>query len=224
VELVEALVDEIDNLNPQTKALVLTGRDRMFSPGIDLPNLLDRGTDYTLQLVQTLTKILERFIDLSIPSVAAINGHAIAGGFILACGCDIRLMAEGKGQVGLTELLLGVPFPPLAFELVRVAVGERNARRMALHAELYPAAVAYQLGIVDELTTPDSLLNSAIEHARRLGAVPTPAFELTKRQLMAPLRLRLAHLGESHGRAAGQVWVTEETQRIMRAFVSRRLG
>jgi enoyl-CoA hydratase len=224
LELLLALGTEIDNLDAQVKALVLTGRDRMFSPGIDLPNLLEHGTDYTLDLVDALNKILERFIDLPIPSVAAINGHAIAGGFILACGCDIRLMADGRGQVGLTEFLLGVPFPPLALELIRAAVGEGNAKRLALQAELLPAETAHSLGLVDGLTPPETLLESAIRTARRLGAIPRTTFELTKRQLMAPLRMRLAHLGTSHEQATGQVWVTGETRQIMQTFVKRRLG
>ena len=224
LQLLRALADEIDSLPVGTRALILTAANRMFSAGIDLPTLLEAGSEYTIELIDALNGLLEKFIDLSIPSVAAINGHAIAGGFILACACDVRLMAAGRGKLGLTEHLLGVPFPPLALEVVRAAVGDQGARRMALFGELFSVSQAEELGLVDELVEPEALMGRAVKIAERLGAVPESAFQLTKRQLMVPLRMRLAHLGDRHEQAARQVWVTEETSQAMRRFVRERLG
>jgi len=223
-ELLRALAAEMDGLPAETRALVLTGREQMFSAGLDLPTLVEGGPDSICELIDALNDLLEKFIDLSIPSVAAINGHAIAGGFILAAACDVRLMAMNRGKVGLTELLLGVPLPPLALEIVRTAVGDRSARRMVLHGELFAATAAEQLGLVDELAAPAILLDRAVEIAARLGAVPRPAFELTKRQMMVPLRMRLAGLGDRHEQEARQAWVAEETLQIMQQFVRERLG
>jgi len=223
-QLLRALAVEMNGLPNETRALVLTGSEQMFSAGLDLPSLVEGGSEYTFELIGALNDILEKFIDLSIPSVAAINGHAIAGGYILAAACDVRLMANDRGKVGLTELLLGVPFPPLALEIVRAAVGDRSARRMVLHGELFSATTAEQLGLVDELAAPERLLDRAVEIAARLGAVPRPAFELTKRQMMVPLRMRLAHLGDRHEQEASQAWVAEETVQIMQRFVRERLG
>lgn len=222
--LLQALASEIGDLSAETRAMVLTGSDQMFSAGIDLPALLAAGPEYTFELIGALNGLLARLIDLSIPSVAAINGHAIAGGFVVASACDVRLMATGKGRLGLTELLVGVPFPPVALEIVRVAVGDRCARRMVLHGELFSATAAEELGLVDELTAPANLLDRAVEIAGRLGAVPGPAFQLSKRQLMAPLRMRLEHLGEGHEQKARQAWVAKETVQVMQRFVRERLG
>lgn len=223
-QLLRALAVEMNGLPNETRALVLTGSKQMFSAGLDLPSLVEGGSEDTFELIDALNDLLEKFIDLSIPSVAAINGHAIAGGYILAAACDVRLMANDRGKVGLTELLLGVPFPPLALEIVRAAVGDRSARRMVLHGELFSATTAEQLGLVDELAAPERLLDRAVEIAARLGAVPRPAFELTKRQMMVPLRIRLAHLGDNHEQEASQAWVAEETVQIMQQFVRERLG
>lgn len=224
LELLRALAAEIDELSTQARALVVTGSGQMFSPGLDLPALVEGGPEYTYELIAALHGLLERLVDLSIPSVAAINGHAIAGGFILAAACDVRLMSNDRGKVGLTELLLGVPFPPLALEIVRSAVGEPATRRMILHGELFSATAAEQLGLVDELVAPATLLDRAVETAARLAAIPSPAFELTKRQRMVPLRMRLAHLGDRHEQEARQVWVAEETVQIMQQFIRDRLG
>lgn len=224
LQLLEQLGGQINGLPTETRALVLTGNGTMFSAGIDLPKMLEAGSDYTYRLIDALDSLLESFIDLSIPSVAALEGHAIAGGFILAAACDVRLMADGEGKLGLTELLLGVPLPSLALEVVRSAVGDRCARRMALHGELFSAAEGVKLGLVDELVTPDALLDHAVDSARRLGAVPRSTFELTKRQLMSPLRQRMASLGEGHDQAARQTWVTDETREVIERFVRARLG
>jgi enoyl-CoA hydratase len=223
--LLQGLAREIDRLPVETtKAVVLTGTGEMFSAGIDLPMLLEGGPDYTFELIDALNGLLEKFIELSIPSVAAINGHAIAGGFVLASACDVRLMTSGRGKVGLTELLVGVPFPPLALEVVRSAVGDRSARRMVLFGELFDAAAAETLGLVDELVGPTTLLDRAAEIGERLGRVPAAAFRLTKRQLMAPLRMRLARLGDRQEREARQTWVSPETREVMADFIRDRLG
>lgn len=224
LELLRALAVEIDGLPNESGALVLTGTDRMFSAGLDLPALVEGGSRYTRELIDALNGLLERFIHLMIPSVAAINGHAIAGGFILAAACDVRVMAADRGsKLGVTELLVGVPFPPLALEIVRMAVGDQAARRMVLHGELFSAREAVELGLVDELADPEALLDRAVEIAQRLAAIPHPTFRLTRRQLLAPLRMRLEHLGDRHEQEARQVWVAEETGHAMQRFVRDRL-
>jgi enoyl-CoA hydratase len=224
LELLQTLVTEIEDLSAEARALVLTGSGQMFSAGLDLHTLVEAGPGYTFELLDALNELLERFIELSIPSVAAINGHAIAGGFILAAACDVRLMATGSGKLGLTELLVGVPFPPLVLEVVRAAVGDRCARRMVLHGELFSVADAEDLGLVDELADPASLLDRAVEIANRLGSVPGPAFALSKQQLMAPILMRLEYLGDRHEQLARQVWVAPETVQLMQRFTRERLG
>ena len=223
-ELLRALATEVEDLPRSAEALVLTGSGKMFSAGLDLPVLMEAGPGYTYDLMDALNEALEMMIDLPIPAVAAINGHAIAGGFILAAACDVRLMATGGGKVGLTELLVGVPFPPLALEIVRTAVGDVCARRMVLRGELFAATEAEDLGLVDELAAPATLMDRATELASRLGDLPKPAFQITKRQLLAPLRMRLEHLGDRQEQLARQVWVAEETVQLMQRFVRERLG
>lgn len=224
IELLQTLANEISGLPAGVRALVLTGREQIFSAGLDLPALIEADSGYTFELIDALNDLLEIFVELSMPTVAAINGHAIAGGFVLAAACDVRVMANGRGKVGLTEHLVGVPFPPLALEVVRTAVGDRQTRRMVMGAELFSDSAAAEQGLVDELSAPEDLLERAVEIAERLGAVPRSAFELSKRQLMAPLRMRLAHLGAHHEQLARQVWVDPATVDVMRRFVRDRLS
>jgi len=224
VVLLERLSSELDELDPEARAVVLTGTDQMFSAGIDLPHLLEAGPDYTFALIGALNGLLERFTRLSVPTVAAINGHAIAGGFVLACACDFRLMARGAGKVGLTELQVGVPFPPLALEVVRSAIGDRRARQMVIQARLYSADEAAERELIDGLKDPEVLVEEALKVAAKMAEIPVAAFDLSKRQLMAPLWQRLSSLDDGHEEEVRQTWVADATAEVMQRFVRERIG
>lgn len=224
VELLRELRLQLEDLPGEAKALVLTGSGTIFSAGIDLPRLLGEGVDYVEPLIDALNDLLERFLGLSLPIVAAVNGHAIAGGFVLACGCDVRLMASGVGKVGLTELRVGVPFPPAVLAIVGAVVGRRELREMVYRARLYSAAEAVQRGMADELVPPGELLDRAVETATELGAISPGAFALTKRQLLEPMRRHLEHLGASFEQEVRQMWGDETTRAGIRRFVQERLG
>ena len=91
------------------------------------------------------------------PTVAMVNGHAIAGGLVMVLACDYRLGARGDYRVGLNEVAIGASFPHVAFEIVAPAPGARPRRELLLGAALYPASQALRLGIVDELFPADTL-------------------------------------------------------------------
>jgi enoyl-CoA hydratase len=114
--------------------------------------------------------------------VAAVNGHAIAGGFILVAAADWAVMAQGPGRAGATELLVGVPFPAVALELLRLRAGDAQARPLALSGATFDAAQALARGLVDEAVPAAELSARSLAAAQRLAAMG-PAFGLTKRQL-----------------------------------------
>ena len=107
------------------KAMVLTGQGKMFSAGVDLKRLSAGGADYVRAFLPVLHKLYDAVFFYPKPVIAAINGHAIAGGAVLAACADRRVMAKDGGRIGVTELQVGVPFPALAFEIVRFAVPPR---------------------------------------------------------------------------------------------------
>jgi len=129
-EFCEALAARFAELRSgDTKAVVLTGQGKAFSAGVDLIKLSQGGADYICAFLPSLHKLCETVFFHPKPVVAAINGHAIAGGCVLACCADRRIMARGPGRIGVTELLVGLPFPSLAFEVVRATVPARYAGR-----------------------------------------------------------------------------------------------
>src|SRR5918996_140823 len=84
--------------------------------------------------IETMSRLFERLFRFQKPTVAAVNGHAIAGGAVLTCACDYRISSEGSHRIGFSEVAVGVPFPRWALEILRFAVGSEHVRNLALVA------------------------------------------------------------------------------------------
>ncbi len=152
IEFCEALAARFLELRrSDAKAVVITGQGKMFSAGVDLKRLSEGGADYIRKFLPALHKLYDAVFFHPKPVVAAINGHAIAGGAVLAACADRRIMARESGRIGVTELLVGVPFPALAFEIVRFAVPPRHLPEFTLSGATYATDVALQRGWVDEV-------------------------------------------------------------------------
>jgi enoyl-CoA hydratase/carnithine racemase len=201
------------------RALVVTGEGRVFSAGVDLFRYLDGGAAYAERLLPALSRTFETLFGLPIPTVAAVQGPAIAGGCILACACDLRLLAD-TAQIGATELAVGVAFPVAALEILRYTCGSR-ADRVVLGAALHQGPAAVAAGLVHEVTPADTLFPRAMESAERLGALNPVAYRLTKAQLHRPVADRIAADAPSVDGAAARVWASAETVEAVRASVER---
>jgi enoyl-CoA hydratase len=153
--------------------------------------------------------------------VAAANGHAIAGGCILVLAADVRLMAEGTGTIGLPELLVGVPFPAAALEIVRFAVPRNQVQALLYTGRTLPPSEARTAGLIDEVVAADGLLARAQEIARQLALIPPPVYRLTKQALRAPALERIERASASQDQAALEVWSAAETHAQIRSYMSR---
>lgn len=220
-DLIEAL-DEADR--SPARALVLTGSGSSFSAGVDLWQVLDGGAEYIRVFLPLLTQCLEKLFTFPRPVVAAVTGHAIAGGCIVACACDRRLMAAGRGRVGVPELLVGVPFPALALEIVRAATSESVAADLALTGQTHGPEEALRRGLVDSVVEPADLLERACEVASSLAAVPAAAFALVKRQLRQPALERYRNLAPEHDARVLAAWIAPESAAAIRSYLDRTLS
>ena len=192
LELLEGLAVALGEIGRAGKALVLTGSGAIFSAGVDLFRLTDAGPAYIDRFLPALDLALERLLTFPRPTVAAINGHAIAGGCILGLACDRQVAARGPGRIGVPELLVGVPFPPLPLEIVRDAVPPARLAEVVYGGATYEFDQARELGLVGEVVEPDQLLPRALALAGSLAAVAPDSYALVKRQLRAPLLARVA--------------------------------
>ncbi len=205
-------------------ALVVTGRGRIFSAGVDLNRLLDGGAAYAREFLPALDRMLLATLAVPCPTVAAVNGHAVAGGCLLAAAADRRLMARGGGRVGVPELRVGVAFPPVALELARAVVRPHALQRAIAGGETFDPESALAVGLVDDLVDAERLLDRACALAADLATVAAPAYALTKRMLQQPLHARIAAQSAAHREAVDALWADPATFETVRAYVAKTMG
>jgi enoyl-CoA hydratase len=224
-EFCEALAARFAELHgAKAKAVVLTGQGTIFSAGVDLKRVSAGGADYIRRFLPALHQLYDAVFFHDKPVVAAINGHAIAGGAVLACCADRRIMAREAGRIGVTELLVGVPFPAFAFEIVRFAVPPRYLPEFTLSGATYATDAALDRGWVDEVAEPPELLQDAIAVATELAELSPPAFAQTKKQIRQTVSERYAASGEATDKAVTDIWCAEKTLGYIRGYVERTLS
>lgn len=218
VELLEELASAVRELaRSGAGALVVTGAGRAFSAGVDLNRVVQGGAAYTDRLVPALSAAFDAMFSYPGPTVAAINGAAIAGGCVLACACDRRLISP-EAQIGAAEVRVGVPFPVAALEIMRYACGI-HADEVLLGGRNYRGAEAVARGLAHRVVT-DDLVGAAVAEASDLGSIPTDAYRQTKTQLHAPTMTRIHQAGGVDDEVR-QMWGTDETLRRIAAYVER---
>jgi enoyl-CoA hydratase len=223
LELCQAMLSAFEEAaaDDDVDAVVVTGTGSIFSAGVDLPRMISAGGDYIQNFVEALDAALRGLFVFPKPVVAAVNGHAIAGGAILTFGCDYRLMTGGR--IGVPELLVGVPFPAIALAIVRYAIPRQHLQPMIYFGRTIEAAEAKSIGIIDETPTADELLPRAHAIARTLGAIPRDAFRLTKRQLREPYLRDASHIAVASADEIDAVWSSPATHEHIRAYLAKTI-
>jgi enoyl-CoA hydratase len=210
-------------LDDDVPALVLTGTGGAFSAGVDLRRVLDGGADYVREFLPALDEVLEAAYAFPKPLVAALNGHAIAGGLVLAAAADGRTMADGTGRVGAPELAVGVPFPWIALAILRNALPPQSLNAVVLESRLFGAAEALAAGVVDELVPADALLPRACARAASMARGSPAAFAAAKAWLRTPDPDDLARRAE-HDRRARELWAAPSTFDRIRRYMEANVG
>jgi len=215
----DALTAEIEAIATSgSKALVVTGTGSAFSAGVDLFKVLEGAAEYLERFLPAMKRFFQALLTFPKPAVAAVNGHAIAGGCIIAAACDHRIMAIGTGRIGVPELSVGVPFPMLPFVIVGSRVAPSAFRQLVFSARTVAAEEAVTLGLVDEAIAPDALLAHACEQAEKLTGIPPITFALTKRTFNTPL-LERVNAESSLNAEAQHAWASPEVQARIRAYL-----
>jgi enoyl-CoA hydratase len=205
------------------KAVVLTGAGSMFSAGVDLLSINEGGAGYVSGFLPALSDALLAVFGFPRPVVAAVNGHAIAGGMVLAAACDHRVLAAGPARIGVTELLVGVPFPIAALEILRCAYGTVPLPGLIYSGATVPGEDALTRGLVDEIVPAEEVLGRARELATRLGELSTEAFAHTKAQLRQPYHERIAENRVSDDDSVERMWRSDAALAAVKSYVDRVL-
>jgi len=219
-ELIDDLLVAVDQVEAASglRALVLRGEGKVFSAGADVTLFAGMGADEMRPLIASFLDLGNRIERLPFPTIAAVHGTCMAGGFELALFCDLVWAAEGTA-LGLPETRLGIV--PLAGGVERIAAraGLGRARAMALSVELYSAQQLVAWGAIDRVVAADELDGAARDFARELAAGPTRAFSVVKEILHAHVADGLPAADALLLDAAVGLFDTEDAREGIKAFL-----
>jgi enoyl-CoA hydratase len=219
VRLLEALDATLENVD-DADAMAITGEGKAFSAGLALPELIELDRESILHMIAIFERVMRRVLVFPRATVAAINGHALAGGCVLALMCDARLMSAGK--IGLNEIQLGIGLPSIVIDPVRAKISPHALGPIVLEGRVMDPAEALQLGLVDEVVDPAALEARMVEVAMQRAAAPI-AYTQIKRALLAPMLREWDRRHEDAREAWLDTWFSEHAQRTLRATVERIL-
>jgi Delta3-Delta2-enoyl-CoA isomerase len=203
------------------RAVVLAGAPGMFSAGLDIPLLIGLDRAGIERLWSELYALLKALATSPIPIAAAVTGHAPAGGTVLALFCDWRVAAQGDFKLGLTEVQVAIPLPPVILAALQRQVGARRAERLAVGGPIVSPEEALDAGLVDELVAPDQVVERALAWCRNLLALPPRAMLDTRLRARADLVALFERNAEEELNSVVDAWWSEETQRTLHAVVER---
>jgi enoyl-CoA hydratase len=192
-------------------AVIVTGAGKCFSAGLDLKVLPAYDRKQQQDMVMEVNRLFGRLYDLPLPTIAAVNGHAIAGGVILTLACDYRIGAEGDYKLGLAEMRVGVPYPVAAMAIVQSELSHQAARLMVLTARNLNPRGALSYGVLDELQPGELLINRAMEVAREMATLPRATYARVKRQLRARAHSRIDDAINNRNEPMLESWLGTET-------------
>lgn len=221
-ELIVALRQAIETAPQQgIRALVLSGTPGRFSGGLDVPFLLTLNRPAIAAVWRELYALLKALAASPIPIAAAITGHAPAGGTVLALFCDCRVMAAGDFKLGLNEVQVGLPLPPVILAALRRLVGPRQAERLAVGGLLISPQEALEVGVIDEVAPADQVIERALEWCKSRLALPAEAMAVTRREARADLVEVFERDFDAELQKVTAAWWHPETQSTLRALVEK---
>lgn len=214
----EALAEAFDG---PAAGIVLTGREGLFSAGLDVPRLLGLERDALLAFWEDFLGLMEQLSRAPVPVFSAINGHCPAGGMVLALFTDRRIAARGEFKLGLNEVQVGLPVPEVILHALRRQVGPRAAEQLAVAGRLVDPEEAFRLGLVDALAEPESVVTDSVAEMTDLVSRPRQAMQLTREVLRADLVTLWDDGARATARRMVDVWTSDEAQTALRALVEQ---
>ena len=195
------------------RAVIFSGEGKFFSFGFDIPGFLGYSKPDFSRFLTKFTDLYTYLFTYPKPVVAALNGHAVAGGLMLALACDRRIMAAGSGKVALNELAFGSSVFAGSVEMLRFAIGNRNAEEVLYTGAMFPPEEALRLGLVDVVCPGEVLRGNAAAAARELGGKSQPAFRSIKGLLRGPVAEEMRRRESASIREFVDIWYSEATWR-----------
>lgn len=221
VDVVRELAVAMRAASGSSRAILLCGGDKFFSNGLDLAWALNRTADEMRAMFRSLGELVLQMLATPVPIVGVIKGHAIGAAKTLYCACDVRFAATGRVLIGVPEILLGVPNPYFADQLLRHIAGDAAASELIYTGRLIASDEAQRYGIVNHLAEKDVVEDEAWKRARAMAALPQAAFAESKSMRVEALSETIRrNLGARTDRLIA-IWNEPDTQQRLRAAAQR---
>jgi Delta3-Delta2-enoyl-CoA isomerase len=203
------------------RAVVLSGREGLFSAGLDVPELLELDEAGMRAFWRDFFGLLERIARSEVPVATALTGHSPAGGTVISLFADYRVQAEGDFRLGLNEVQVGLVVPPVIHRALVRLIGSYPAERHLVAGQMIPTAEALEIGLVDELVPPGQVIERAVSWCRNLLQLPTHAMLGTRRLCRGDLAALFDDGDALDISSFVEGWFAEPTQVTLRLLVER---
>jgi enoyl-CoA hydratase/carnithine racemase len=214
----EPMVEEINDVfvdlekDEKVKTIILTGAGKFFSFGFDVPEFLGYPKDDFIRYVEKFTNLYTYMFLFPKPIVAALNGHTIAGGCMLALACDYRLMVSGKARISLNEISFGSTVLAGSAVMLKFCAGQRNAQSILYRGAMYSAEEANALALVDQISPENTLVEDSKKVAQELANKDGSAFRSIKRLLRKPVGKKMVKRERESILEFADIWYSEKTR------------
>jgi enoyl-CoA hydratase/carnithine racemase len=217
-EILHELHDAFDKLekDKNTQVVLFTGHGKFFSFGLDVPELLTYSREKFTGFLADFTNLYTKMFVFPKPLIGVINGHAIAGGCMLALACDRRIMVMGNAKISLNEVTFGASVFAGSVEMLKSCVGHRNGERILYSGYMYDCEEALLMGLVDRMTTEEELDDTARDAARDFIKNDLKAFRAIKLLLRSPVAENMRSREEESIKEFVKVWYSDSTQKQLK--------
>ena len=214
----EALVNELAtiffslNKNDFVSTVILTGKGSFFSFGFDVPGFMAYPKSSFEQYVIKYSELVKTIFMFPKPVIAAIGGHAVAGGCVLAMACDQRVMVSGKAKIALNEMTLGSSLFSCVTETLKYAVGPKQAENAVYSGKMYSAEEAHSIGMVDTVCRESEFESVVLETAQDFTKKDLAAFASIKRLFKEDV---IARIEADEARSISEfvdIWYSDSTR------------
>jgi enoyl-CoA hydratase/carnithine racemase len=219
-QLSEALEDV--RSNPDIRGLVLSSsNDKFFSIGFDIPYLYTLKEAEFTSFFRSFNQLCLSLYTLPKPTIAALTGHATAGGCILALCCDQRIIAEGRRLIGLNEIKLGVPIPFIAECILRQIINGRVVREIVEGGGFYASDEALSIGLVNDARPLERILSTAIDKAKQLASNSPNAFAAVKHSRTVEVEEKIQAKLKEREQVFIENWFSPEAQQLLKEAIAK---
>ena len=173
-------------------ALVITGREGLFSGGFDLKTLATGDMEKITKMVQLGYRLLLELFSFDRPIVAAVSGHSIALGLFVTCSADYRIAIDGKYVCQANEVRNNMDIPTQIMEIIKARVNKKYFYSAVYHSDAYSVQESIEVGYIDEVVSEDQFMQRVMEKAKELATLPHPFYANTKKTAQDDVRQKIA--------------------------------